>query len=300
MIVLKMMENRTLVITKADTIYQDENNAEILKIILPKTLNNIDLRDCDILLGFVNQSNLGNVCDLTPYLSDYSSNRYVVQVPMYQMFTYEPGVIEMWIKILHSPTEMVAKTNSVSHVVVAHRDAEGVIPEQEMSVVDRLITRVGNVEIAVDDVNDRVDDTNERVDDTNDRVDSVSNRVDNAESRLDGIDSNIEDIHNTTKDIVDSIDEANVHISEINNALNAVTGRVGVVEQRADNIDSEIVTINNQINNIENDIDDLSDRVSTNENEIGDLTDRIDNIVSGEEQITQNIVVGRIHEVTSE
>ena len=286
MIVLKMMENRTLVITKADTIYQDENNAEILKIILPKTLNNIDLRDCDILLGFVNQSNLGNVCDLTPYLSDYSSNRYVVQVPMYQMFTYEPGVIEMWIKILHSPTEMVAKTNSVSHVVVAHRDAEGVIPEQEMSVVDRLITRVGNVEIAVDDVNDRVD--------------SVSNRVDNAESRLDGIDNDIEDIHDTTEDIIDSIDETNVHISEINNTLNAVTGRVGVVEQRADNIDSEIITINDQINDIENDIDDLDTRVSANENEIDNLADRIDNVVSGEEQITQNIVVGRIHEVASE
>ena len=286
MIVLKMMENRTLVITKADTIYQDENNAEILKIILPKTLNNIDLRDCDILLGFVNQSNLGNVCDLTPYLSDYSSNRYVVQVPMYQMFTYEPGVIEMWIKILHSPTEMVAKTNSVSHVVVAHRDAEGVIPEQEMSVVDRLITRVGNVEIAVDDVNDRVD--------------SVSNRVDNAESRLDGIDNDIEDIHDTTEDIIDSIDETNVRISEINNTLNAVTGRVGVVEQRADNIDSEIITINDQINDIENDIDDLDTRVSANENEIDNLADRIDNVVSGEEQITQNIVVGRIHEVASE
>lgn len=281
-----MMENRTLVITKADTIYQDENNAEILKIILPKTLNNIDLRDCDILLGFVNQSNLGNVCDLTPYLSDYSSNRYVVQVPMYQMFTYEPGVIEMWIKILHSPTEMVAKTNSVSHVVVAHRDAEGVIPEQEMSVVDRLITRVGNVEIAVDDVNERVD--------------SVSNRVDNAESRLDGIDNDIEDIHDTTEDIIDSIDETNVHISEINNTLNAVTGRVGVVEQRADNIDSEIITINDQINDIENDIDDLDTRVSANENEIDNLADRIDNVVSGEEQITQNIVVGRIHEVASE
>ena len=286
MIVLKMMENRTLVITKADTIYQDENNAEILKIILPKTLNNIDLRDCDILLGFVNQSNLGNVCDLTPYLSDYSSNRYVVQLPMYQMFTYEPGVIEMWIKILHSPTEMVAKTNSVSHVVVAHRDAEGVIPEQEMSVVDRLITRVGNVEIAVDDVNERVD--------------SVSNRVDNAESRLDGIDNDIEDIHDTTEDIIDSINETNVHISEINNTLNAVTGRVGVVEQRADNIDSEIITINDQINDIENDIDDLDTRVSANENEIDNLADRIDNVVSGEEQITQNIVVGRIHEVASE
>ena len=44
MLVLKMSEDRNLMITKRGNSYQDENNAENIKIILPKILNEIDLK----------------------------------------------------------------------------------------------------------------------------------------------------------------------------------------------------------------------------------------------------------------
>ena len=91
--VLKMSKDKTLTATKSGNTYQDENNAETIKLILPKVINSIDLKDCYIYLSFINQQGLGNVSDLTEYVIDYSEDYYVVEVPMYQMFTYEPGTI---------------------------------------------------------------------------------------------------------------------------------------------------------------------------------------------------------------
>ena len=154
---LKMLEDRKLIVTKLGNIYQDENKAEILKIILPKKINNIELDECCIYLSFINQTGTGDVCDLTEYLSNYSDISYIIEVPMYRMFTCEPGAIEMWLKVLHSPTEMVAKTNEVSLSVGAHKEIEGTIPEQEMSIISKLVEKLEATTIKVDEVSGKVE-----------------------------------------------------------------------------------------------------------------------------------------------
>ena len=153
-----MSKDKTLTVTKSGNTYQDENNAETIKIILPKVINSIDLKDCYIYLSFINQQGLGNVSDLTEYVTDYSEDYYVIEVPMYQMFTYEPGTIEMWIKVLHSPTQMVAKTNEVVYTIKPHKEIEGTIPEQEMSIIDGLVIKLDSTAIKVDEVSGRVQD----------------------------------------------------------------------------------------------------------------------------------------------
>lgn len=153
-----MSKDKSLTVTKSGNTYQDENNAETIKIILPKVINSIDLKDCYIYLSFINQQGLGNVSDLTEYVTDYSDDYYVIEVPMYQMFTYEPGTIEMWIKVLHSPTQMVAKTNEVTYTIKPHKEIEGTIPEQEMSIIDGLVMKLDSTAIKVDEVSDRVQD----------------------------------------------------------------------------------------------------------------------------------------------
>lgn len=158
-----MSKDKTLVVTKSGNTYQDENNAETIKIILPKVINSIDLKDCYIYLSFINQQGLGNVSDLTEYVVDYSEDYYVVEVPMYQMFTYEPGTIEMWIKVLHSPTQMVAKTNEVVYIIQSHKEIDGTIPDQEMSIIDSLTMKLDVTAIKVDEVSGKVNEIDDYV-----------------------------------------------------------------------------------------------------------------------------------------
>lgn len=161
--VLKMLKDKSLIITKLGKTYQDENNAEIIKIILPKELNGNDLEDCHIYLSFINQKKVGNVCDLSEYVEDYSNESYVIEVPLYQMFTYEPGIIEMWIKVIHTSSEMIAKTNSVTYMINPHKEIEGTIPEQEMSIIDNLVIKLDSTEIKVDEISGEVEEIGEYV-----------------------------------------------------------------------------------------------------------------------------------------
>lgn len=161
--VLKMTKDRTLIITKQSNTYQDENNAEMIKIILPKSINEIDLKDCYVYLSFINQQNVGNICDLTEYLQEYSNDYYIVEVPMYQMFTHEAGKIQMWVKVLHSPTEMVAKTNEVSYMIKPHKEVEETIPEQEMSIIDSLVAKMDKTVAKVDEMSGTVEEIDEYV-----------------------------------------------------------------------------------------------------------------------------------------
>ncbi len=160
---LKMTEDKTLTITKSGNTYQDENNAEILRIILSKSINGNNLKDCLIFLSFINQQGLGNVSDITEYIKDYSDDYYVVEVPIYQIFTYEPGNIEMWVKVLHSPTEMVAKTNEVTYTIKPHKEIDGTIPEQEISIIDSLTMKLDATAIKVDEVSGKVEEIDDYV-----------------------------------------------------------------------------------------------------------------------------------------
>lgn len=163
--VLKMLENRSLVITKLSNIYQDENNAEQLKILLPKKINNVDLTECYVYLNFLNQTGAGNVCDITEYLNDYSDANYAIEVPMYRMFTYEPGIIQMWIKVVHFPSDMVAKTNEVSLFVKVHKETDGTIPEHEMSLISGLVEKLESTATKVEEVDGKLEEVDGKVQD---------------------------------------------------------------------------------------------------------------------------------------
>ena len=159
--VLKMSKDKTLIVTKQSNTYEDENNAESIKIYLAKCINNINLKDCSVWLGFINQEGLGDQHELTEYLTEYSNDYYVVEKPMGQIFTYEPGSIEMWIKVLHSPTQMVAKTNEVIYTIKPHKEIDGTIPEQEISIIDSLTMKLDEVTAKVEDIDEYVSELQE-------------------------------------------------------------------------------------------------------------------------------------------
>jgi hypothetical protein len=156
-----MSKDKALIITKLSNTYEDENNAESIKIYLAKYINNINLKECSVWLGFINQEGLGDQHELTEYLTEYSNDYYVVEKPMGQIFTYEPGSIEMWIKVLHSPTQMVAKTNEVIYTIKPHKEIDDTIPEQEMSFIDSLTMKIDKVTAKVEEIDEYVSELQE-------------------------------------------------------------------------------------------------------------------------------------------
>ena len=158
--VLKLLKDKTLTMTVPSTTYKDEHNAETIKVIIPKQVDNKDMKQCSIWLCFINEEKLGKAIDVSAFLTDYSSSHYYIEFPMDNIFTYVAGEVKIWLKLLDGQTEMVDKTNYVIKHICKHPDEEleGEITEQERSVLESLALKLDSTSIQLGEVTAKVED----------------------------------------------------------------------------------------------------------------------------------------------
>ena len=164
-LVLKISKDKTLIITVPSITYKDEHNAETIKVIIPKQIDNKDVKQCSVWLCFINEEKLGKAIDISEFLTDYSSSYYYVEFPMDNIFTYVAGEVKIWLKFLDGKTEMVDKTNYVVKHIYKHPDEEldGEITEQERSVLESLALKLDATSIQLGEVTAKVEDIDDYV-----------------------------------------------------------------------------------------------------------------------------------------
>ena len=158
--VLKMSKDKTLITTVPSTTYKDEHNAETIKVIVPKQIDNKDLKQRSVWLCFINEEKLGKAIDVTEFLTDYSPSHYYIEFPMDNIFTYVAGEVKIWLKLLDGQTGMVDKTNYVIKHIYKHPDEEleGEVTEQERSVLESLALKLDAASIQLGEVTAKVED----------------------------------------------------------------------------------------------------------------------------------------------
>ena len=105
--VIKMSKDKSLIMTVSSPTYKDEHNAETIKIIMPKQIDDKDLKQCSIWLCFINEEKLGKAIDVSKFLTNYSSSHYYIELPMDNIFTYIAGEVKIWLKLLDGQTGLV-------------------------------------------------------------------------------------------------------------------------------------------------------------------------------------------------
>lgn len=153
--ILKMYEDKELVIAKTGNTYQDENNAETIKIYLPKIVNGIDIGTCSVWLSFLT-SNTGDAVEIKN-MSTYSDYYYVASLPMHQIFTEVVGNINMWINVVNKDKDFYLTTNPVSYTVKEKCVIDGETPVPDAPPVGSALERLKDVENAVVDIETRVE-----------------------------------------------------------------------------------------------------------------------------------------------
>lgn len=158
--ILKMSKDKTLIMTVPNTTYKNEHNAETIKIIMPKQIDNKDVKLYSIWLCFINEDKLGKAIDVSEFLTDYSHSHYYIEFPMDNIFTYVAGEVKIWLKLLDSQTEMIDKTNYVIKHIYKHPDEEleGEITGQEHSVLESLALKLDATSIQLGEVTSKVED----------------------------------------------------------------------------------------------------------------------------------------------
>ena len=158
MIVLKMNEKKELNITRQGNTYENENNAETLRILFPQKIHNFytDDNDVSVILNVINQDNVGDALDITSLLVYYDESFYGADILMSNMFTYKSGTIKLWIKVIKGLDEMIAKTNIVSYQIKPHIEIEETMPTQKLSLLDEIVIKLDKLNADLTDIKEYI------------------------------------------------------------------------------------------------------------------------------------------------
>lgn len=154
--ILKMDKDKSLRVTAHGNTYEDENNAEIIKIIVPKFINDTDLKDCSVYLNILNHEEVGDVIDITHFLSEHNDILYFCDLDMTNNFTYMSGEIKLWITVTNSEKEMYAKSDIVVYKVKPHYDVEEYIPKQNFTAFQQWQVEIGGEFEKIKEIKDDV------------------------------------------------------------------------------------------------------------------------------------------------
>lgn len=143
--ILKMSNDKNLVITAHGNTFEDENNAEVIKVLLPKAINKIDVESCTVLLNFVNSDGYGEPIDLTEHLKEYSDEYYTAEIPMTRMITGTPGEVDFWIEVISTSEELLARTDEVPYIIKHHKDISGSVPEERLSALYEILQKLDDL-----------------------------------------------------------------------------------------------------------------------------------------------------------
>lgn len=159
-----LLENRKTLrkLSSPTVIYEDENNADKVKILCPQFYDDYDLQECSVLLNYVIRTNTdieitgadGNT-HTTRELGDstslsFSDEKYIIReeeflqadINLDKDLTAYTGIIEFWLEIIHPQNNLIAKTNTVRLEVRNHISISDYIPESKLSLLNDLMLRI--------------------------------------------------------------------------------------------------------------------------------------------------------------
>jgi len=122
--------------------YVGENDVEILRFVIHKDYNGLDMSTSSVLL-FVNDTEgiLSTSYELSKENTLYSDSYYVYNFSIPNNFTTSSNVLNIWLSILTTDNELL-KTEDISLIVIDKPIGQDLIPSEDMSAFEQMVVDV--------------------------------------------------------------------------------------------------------------------------------------------------------------
>lgn len=143
---ITMNQNKNLSIGSS-AIYKGENNADIIRFIIPKIYGDYALQDCIITLHYFNADNMGNVITLNFNDTYYDNTDFIMaQLNITNELTYLSGKIILWLEITKSDKSLVMKTATTSLFINNHYQVTDYISEQQLGIFEDWLIKMEQIQ----------------------------------------------------------------------------------------------------------------------------------------------------------
>lgn len=142
-----MNEKKELHKTTTPTIYQHENNADEILILVPEYYGDLNLKECNIMFNWLQPSeneeeNRGNI-KLLEFENELYNNLYLqLIVPLTVTETANAGDIEIFLNIINEQNQVDMKTGSVFLGIKSHKKITDYIPEESLSLLSDYMIKM--------------------------------------------------------------------------------------------------------------------------------------------------------------
>jgi hypothetical protein len=143
---LIMNSNKELQRTTTPTIYQNENNADEILILLPQKYGNVSIKDCSVTINLLqtttDNTNTGNI-KLLEFKEDLYKDLYLQAiVPITVTETATAGMIEVFLNIVHETNQVDIKTGSTFLEIKKHKKVTDFIQDGQIDLLSDYLIKM--------------------------------------------------------------------------------------------------------------------------------------------------------------
>lgn len=146
-----MNNKKELRLTTTPTIYQNENNADSILVLLPEYYGDISLRECGVTLNWiqpnsgVDESYSGDIKRLEFLPELYKSIYLQAIVPITVTETNVAGDIEIFLQIVNPNNSLDMRTGSTSIGVKSHKNISNYVPKETIDLLSDYLIKMQQI-----------------------------------------------------------------------------------------------------------------------------------------------------------
>lgn len=308
MYTLVINENKRAILNKSTSVYQGENYADIIHIMIVPTYNELSIKDeCVVMYSFYteDETEIIDSGEIGDWLN--ANNGYLEsEIPITKNITQNEGRVILGIEILSTANDLVAKANSVGIEVNHYPKSDKALSEGTLSLLEQWEFRmtklkehfensVNEVIEIKENINDTADALNSEIETVNKNIESVKNiknEVDSTKAETDEIKMAVKALYDDTngiKDIVNTVyentlnvaDTVNTQSTEVNTKYSEILTKTNAVNDVYTNVvtvRNEVKAINENVNSKYTAIEEMEQSVTGTESVVKSVLNEVNGV----------------------
>lgn len=139
------MRDKSLSLKSDVPIYQYENNADIIKCLIPTIYNGKDLKDATIVLWHKNENGYGDRQEIKFTGEKYRDDYYIFNGVIDRSFTQYAGTLTIWLKIYIIDVDTEFETNTATLSILPSKSIPTNIEDVEKPFFDTWLIQMNQV-----------------------------------------------------------------------------------------------------------------------------------------------------------
>ena len=143
--IIKMTDDKDLIITIKTTLYRGEKNADIIRFLIPAEYEGRNMADCAFLMRYIDANGSGR-SEALGYLPEMYKDYLQLSTVVNTRLTVADGEVTIWLTAIDSNDSVVLKTGEVIVDINPSKNITDYFSDEDLDELDALAAKVDMID----------------------------------------------------------------------------------------------------------------------------------------------------------